>query len=198
MATIPLNEPTVAHSSGPVFFAAGFRPFFLGGAIEAAVMVPLWLMVYGGYDLGLPMMPALWHAHEMVFGFAGAAIGGFLLTAVPNWTNTAHVSGRPLMLVFGAWLAARVAYLACGMLPAVVVAVVRMLYLPILAVLVGRPLVKAGRAKAGRRQWRPPSARRVKKFKTSRRRWLKATVTGSLTTPATSSSTAPSRTSTTA
>ncbi|MBI5164520.1 MAG: NnrS family protein [Magnetospirillum sp.] len=148
MATIPLNEPTVAHASGPVFFAAGFRPFFLGGAIQAAVMVPLWLMVYGGgLDLALPMNPALWHAHEMVFGFAGAAIGGFLLTAVPNWTSTAHVSGRPLMLAFAAWLAARVAYLACGMLPALVVAGVQMLYLPILAVLVGRPLLKAGRAR---------------------------------------------------
>ena len=40
MATIPLMEPVYKGSQGPVFFAAGFRPFFLFAAVQAAVMLP--------------------------------------------------------------------------------------------------------------------------------------------------------------
>ncbi|NFV79152.1 NnrS family protein [Magnetospirillum aberrantis] len=148
MATIPLQEPTYRGASGPLFFAAGFRPFFLFAGIQAAMMLPLWLAVYaGGVDLRLPFGPAVWHGHEMVFGFAGAAIGGFLLTAVPNWTNTVPVAGRPLMLLFALWLAGRVAFTLSGVLPAVVVALAELSYLPVLALMLARPLIAAGKAR---------------------------------------------------
>jgi uncharacterized protein involved in response to NO len=145
MATIPLQEPTYRGNAGPLFFAAGFRPFFLFAGIQAAVMLPLWLAVYSGLSLGLPFSPVVWHGHEMVFGFAAAAVGGFLLTAVPNWTNTHHVSGKPLMALFAAWLAGRVAFLAAGVLPPVLVAVLDLAYLPFLAVLLAKPLISAGK-----------------------------------------------------
>jgi uncharacterized protein involved in response to NO len=146
MATIPLQEPVYRGNDGPVFFAAGFRPFFLSAALQAVVALPLWLAVYvGGIDLKLTYAPSLWHAHEMVYGFAAAAIGGFLLTAVPNWTNTHHVSGRPLMALFAAWLAGRLAFMLGGMLPPPLVAVLDLTYLPLLAFLVGRPLLAAGK-----------------------------------------------------
>lgn len=148
MATIQLQEPVYRGNPGPVFFAAGFRPFFLFAAIQAAAMLPLWLVVWmGALDLGLTMPPNVWHGHEMVFGFAGAAVGGFLLTAVPNWTNTHHVSGRPLMILFAAWLAGRLAFLFAGVLPPVAVAVLDLAYLPLLAWLVGQPLVKSAKAR---------------------------------------------------
>lgn len=144
MATIPLQEPVYHGNPGPVFFAAGFRPFFLFAAIQAALMLPLWLLVWmGALDLGLAMPPDVWHGHEMVFGFAGAAVGGFLLTAVPNWTNSRHVSGRPLMVLFAAWVAGRAAFLLAGVLPPVAVAALDLAYLPLLAWLVGGALVKA-------------------------------------------------------
>lgn len=146
MATIPLQEPAYRGETGPVFFAAGFRPFFLFTGLQALLSLPLWLAVYvGGVDLNLPFAAALWHGHEMVFGFAGAAIAGFLLTAVPNWTNSHHVSGRPLMVLFALWLAGRLAFTLAGILPAFVVAVLDLSFLPYLAWLVGKPLVQAGK-----------------------------------------------------
>lgn len=146
MATIPLQEPAYRGHAGPVFFAAGFRPFFLFAGIQAAVMLPLWLLVFHhGLDLGLSYPPAVWHGHELVFGFGVAAVGGFLLTAVPNWTNMHHVSGRPLMALFGLWLAGRVAFSLGGVLPAALVALLDLAYLPVLAAMMAGPLIKAGK-----------------------------------------------------
>ncbi|MGE5503391.1 MAG: NnrS family protein [Actinomycetota bacterium] len=146
MATIQLQEPVYRGAAGPVFFAAGFRPFFLFAGVQAALMLPIWLLVWSGVlGVTLPVPPAVWHAHAMVFGFGGAAVGGFLLTAVPNWTNTHHVSGRPLMVLFALWLAGRVASVLAGVLPPVVVAVAELSYLPVLAVMMAKPLVAAGK-----------------------------------------------------
>ncbi|HTH17566.1 MAG TPA: NnrS family protein, partial [Magnetospirillum sp.] len=148
MATIPLQEPAYRGKPGPLFFAAGFRPFFLFAGIEALVALPLWLAVYtGAVDLHLPFAAPVWHGHEMVFGFAAAAIGGFLLTAVPNWTNTHHVSGRPLMALFALWLAGRIAFTLSGFLPLPLVAVVELSYMPALALLLAKPLITAGKAR---------------------------------------------------
>jgi uncharacterized protein involved in response to NO len=146
MATIQLQEPVYRGAAGPVFFAAGFRPFFIGSGAAAALMLPVWLMVWsGGLEINLPVPPAVWHAHAMVFGFGGAAVGGFLLTAVPNWTNAHHVSGRPLIGLFALWLAGRAAELAAGVLPPLVVAVAELSYLPVLALLLAKPLIAAGK-----------------------------------------------------
>lgn len=144
MATIPLQEPVYKGSQGPVFFAAGFRPFFLFAALQAAVMLLVWLLTFFGIlSVGSNWNPVVWHAHSMVFGFAGAAIGGFLLTAVPNWTNSHHVSGKPLMVLFVVWLAGRVATAFAGGLPPLLVAVLDLGYLPILAALLAKPLIEA-------------------------------------------------------
>lgn len=95
---------------GPALFSYGFRPFFLFGAIQAGVMIPLWLAVFAG-DLSLPtaFAPRDWHVHEMLFGYVGAVIAGFLLTAVPNWTGRLPIPGAPLAVLFSAWLAGRFA-----------------------------------------------------------------------------------------
>lgn len=96
--------------STPALFSYGFRPFFLGGALYAALAVPLWLwMLASGATLSGPFAGASWHAHEMIFGYLGAVIAGFALTAVPNWTGRLPLSGRPLALLFTTWLVGRVA-----------------------------------------------------------------------------------------
>jgi hypothetical protein len=90
-------------------FASGFRPTFLAAAVAAAVLIPLWVLIWGfGWSLSSSWPPTLWHAHEMVFGFIAAAIGGFLLTAVPSWTGQRGFGGPPLVLVVALWLAARI------------------------------------------------------------------------------------------
>ena len=83
--------------SGPALFAYGFRPFFLAAGVWAALGIFLWLPQYLG-ALTLPTyFSALdWHIHEMLYGYVAAAIAGFLLTAIPNWTGRLPVSGWPL------------------------------------------------------------------------------------------------------
>ena len=89
----------------------GFRPFFLLGAVLAALAIPLWIAALQGWALPAPVGGWLaWHRHELVFGFAGAIIAGFLLTAVQTWTGRPSLSGRPLALLVGLWLLGRLSW----------------------------------------------------------------------------------------
>ncbi|MCG2839850.1 NnrS family protein [Sandaracinobacter sp. RS1-74] len=95
---------------GPALFSFGFRPFFLFGALFGALAVPLWMGAFvHGYRLGIGGDALGWHAHEMIFGYTGAIVAGFLLTAIPNWTGRAPVMGAPLAGLFALWLAGRIA-----------------------------------------------------------------------------------------
>jgi uncharacterized protein involved in response to NO len=97
------------------FFRGGFRPFFFGGAAWAPIALTLWICSLTG-QIVLPsgIEPLAWHRHEMLFGFVGAVIAGFLLTAVPNWTGRLPIAGWPLGGLFGLWAAARLALLFSG------------------------------------------------------------------------------------
>lgn len=94
------------------FLRGGFRPFFFGAAVWAVIAIALWLCALGG-RVSLPTrFDALaWHRHEMIFGFVGAAVSGFLLTAIPNWTGRLPIAGKPLLSLFGLWAASRLAVL---------------------------------------------------------------------------------------
>ncbi len=86
----------------------GFRPFYLLASIFAALSVPLWALQFTG-RLPAPALPgAIWHAHEMIFGFALAVITGFLFTAGRNWTGRPTPTGAPLVALALLWVAARV------------------------------------------------------------------------------------------
>lgn len=129
---------------GPALFSIGLRPFFLFSAIWAALAVPLWVHAFtAGGPVGLT-----WHVHEMLFGYAGGVIVGFLMTAVPNWTGRMPVVGGPLMVMVGLWLAGRAAMLATAFSPdlagAVWPAVVDSLFLLAMAGLIWREIL-AGR-----------------------------------------------------
>lgn len=131
--------------AGPEFLKEGFRPLFLGAGLWAALAVPLWVAVWTGrisYD-GV-FDPATWHVHEMLFGFVAAAVGGFILTAVPNWTGRLPVRGWPLALLAILWLAGRIAIWFAGDIGAVPAAVVDLLYLTALVICVANEIV-AGR-----------------------------------------------------
>jgi uncharacterized protein involved in response to NO len=93
---------------GPAVFSYGFRPLFLGAALFAGVAVPVWIVVLAGVGDSTFLYPARdWHVHEMVFGFLPAVITGFLLTAIPNWTDRPPIRGPELMLLVTLWLAGR-------------------------------------------------------------------------------------------
>jgi uncharacterized protein involved in response to NO len=124
--------------------ALGFRPFFLLAAIFAAAAVPLWLLIYqGSLDLVSHLPPPIWHAHEMVFGFAVAVIAGFLLTAASNWTGRRTATGLGLGALAALWIAGRIGFVVDGM-PAWLVAGIDVAFLPILAIVLAVPLLATG------------------------------------------------------
>lgn len=98
--------------TGPSILTYGFRPFFLGAAIWATFAMLLWIpMLTGHIAPPAAFDPVSWHAHEFLFGYLGAVIAGFLLTAVPNWTGRLPIVGWPLGALALSWLAGRVAVL---------------------------------------------------------------------------------------
>ncbi|HEX7970448.1 MAG TPA: NnrS family protein [Stellaceae bacterium] len=100
--------PRYRPHAGPTILSAGFRPFFLVAALWAALAVPLWLAFFaGGAQLPSALPPAVWHVHEMVFGYGAATVAGFLLTAIPNWTGRMPLQGGPLGLLVLLWAAGR-------------------------------------------------------------------------------------------
>ena len=103
-----MSQQHIASSRQFALFLGGFRPFFLLAGLDALVNMGVWLCAYFHPEFWpAEAIPAMyWHAHEMLFGFAAAAIGGFLLTAAPGWTGRSSYSGTPLVSLAALWLAA--------------------------------------------------------------------------------------------
>ncbi|MGD8477263.1 MAG: NnrS family protein [Burkholderiales bacterium] len=108
---IAMVNITTPQSTAPHNFALwnlGFRPFYLLAGLFATLSIPLWAAQYAGW-LGARTIVAgpLWHAHEMLFGYAFAVIVGFLFTAARNWTNQQTPTGVILVAIAALWVAAR-------------------------------------------------------------------------------------------
>ncbi|WP_297541096.1 NnrS family protein [Roseovarius sp.] len=108
---------------GPAILSFGFRPFFLGAGLWAAGIMALWVpMLAGVLHLPTAFDPVTWHAHEFLFGYLGAVIAGFLLTAVPNWTGRLPIVGWPLAGLAALWLIGRGAVMLSAGMPPLAVA----------------------------------------------------------------------------
>lgn len=108
---MPRSAQQMRTFQGWPVLSAGFRPFYLAASVWSAIMVPVWIWVYTGGGARALHIDVSWHAHEMLFGYLGGIIAGFLLTAVPNWTGRLPVTGTPLAMLFGIWCAGRLAML---------------------------------------------------------------------------------------
>lgn len=138
-ATAPATVPS---PQGWPLLRLGFRPFYLGAASYGMLAIPLWIaLLLGQVSLNLTVSPVLWHAHEMLFGFAIAVIVGFLLTAGKAWTGLDTPRGAVLAALAGLWLAAR---LAAVFAPYGVYALLDLLLLPLVAAVLIRVLLRAG------------------------------------------------------
>ncbi|WP_120498509.1 NnrS family protein [Kiloniella sp. EL199] len=127
------------------FWRAGFRPFFTTGALYALTVLSLWILILAGViDYETHIAPSLIHGHEMIYGFSVAAIAGFILTAMPNWTNTEPLSGKPLITLFGLWLLGRLSLWAGTSLPYSLLATADLLFLPVLSIYTARILIRTG------------------------------------------------------
>ena len=134
--------PASIQNRGWPLLRLGFRPFYILGALLACASVPVWIAAFlGGVRMDVAVTPLLWHAHEMLFGFATAIIVGFLLTAVKAWTGLATPRGALLGALAALWLLARLAALGA---PYAVYAALDMLLLPVVAVILLRVLIRAG------------------------------------------------------
>ncbi|MEP5009351.1 NnrS family protein, partial [Roseobacter sp.] len=72
----------------------------------------------------------------------GAAMGGFFLTAVPNWTNTPAARLSYLTVAAGLWLAGRLAIWFSGALSPEWVAALDLAFVPILSLKIATQLIK--------------------------------------------------------
>lgn len=100
----------------PALLLCGFRPFFLFTALSAALAMSAWGLFLGGH-VELPALaggPISWHGHEMVFGFGLAAVTGFALTAVPEFTASHPVRVRTTATLAMLWLIARAGFIVAG------------------------------------------------------------------------------------
>jgi len=127
------------------FFSYGFRPFFLTVGCYAPIVVICWLGVLTGWwRAPTDASPIWWHGHEMVFGWALAAVCGFLLTAVPNWTDSRPVAGAALAFLWLLWLLGRAGMWFSASLPSGVGAALDLLLIPGLLWFVAPPIYRSG------------------------------------------------------
>ena len=126
----------------PPLLRLGFRPFFLSGAIFNSFAITLWLLMYKGIISLSPLGGGYWwHIHEMIFGFGGAIIAGFLLTAVQNWTGVRGAQGATLLALFLLWLAARFFLVIPELLGSTLSSLIDLLFLPAVAYVLAKPII---------------------------------------------------------
>ena len=139
--TVILRAPMARHS----VLSYAFRPFFLAAGAFAALAMLAWLpMFITGLELPIEMAPRDWHVHEMIYGYAAAAIAGFLFTAIPNWTGRPPVSGSALLLLLLVWIAGRLAMATSGLIGLRLAMLVDFLFLPLVAFMAGHEIVASG------------------------------------------------------
>lgn len=123
-------------------FTQSFRPFFFFGSLYAAITVFIWVPAFEGRHEILSIFdPVDWHIHEMLFGYLPAVMTGFLLTAVPNWTDRSPITGRPLLLLLLMWASGRLAVMLSNLIGPYATMMIDCSYLLVLSIVVGREIV---------------------------------------------------------
>ncbi|MEQ8327269.1 MAG: NnrS family protein [Parvibaculum sp.] len=137
--------PRYRKWKGPAILEQGFRPFFLLAGLHAALALALWIHVLaGGWTPPMHFPLLSWHAHEMIHGFAMAAVAGFMLTAIPNWTGRMPLQGLPLLVLVLLWGAGRIVMPFSALTGAGVAAAVDLAFPLVFLAVVAREIV-AGR-----------------------------------------------------
>lgn len=124
-----------------IIFTAAWRLFFPAAGLFAGLALPLWLLINAG-KLQPIANPLSWHMHEMLFGYVPAALAGFLLTALPNWTGQPSLKGAPLAGLFGLWLAGRVGMFIAP--ESIISGLIAVAFLPVLGASAARDIIASG------------------------------------------------------
>lgn len=110
VSSLPGSAPKQPPRFAPGFalWELGFRPFYLIASVFAVASIALWALQLSGAIAHPYLAGPVWHAHEMVFGFALAVVVGFLLTAGRNWTGLPTTTPATLKALVALWIAGRV------------------------------------------------------------------------------------------
>jgi uncharacterized protein involved in response to NO len=120
-ALMQIEERAPLAPRGWALWNLGFRPFYLGASVFAAMSILLWAAEYAGMLPAGYMRTPVRHAHEMLFGYTLAVVAGFLFTAVRNWTAQPTPTGGTLAAIVALWVAGRVLVLTPFALASLVV-----------------------------------------------------------------------------
>jgi uncharacterized protein involved in response to NO len=131
-----------------------FRPFFLLTAAHALLAMTYWLGALSGLlpMPDLPGGPIIWHAHELIFGFAAASIAGFLLTAIFEFTGAPPVKRNSVQILLALWFSGRLAYALAGWVGVIPAALCDIAFMLMLIKQIAGPL------------WRDPNRRHLAFF----------------------------------
>lgn len=141
MPPIPRYRAQESQTFLATFLSAGFRPFFLSAALWAAIALPLSIAYFEmAAELPTRFSPSIWHPHEMAFGFGGAVVAGFLLTAIPNWTGRMPLQGAPLAGLVALWFLGRIAVLVSASMPAPLAAALDLAFPTVFFLVVAREI----------------------------------------------------------
>ncbi|KQW75605.1 short-chain dehydrogenase [Devosia sp. Root413D1] len=128
--------------SGPPVLSYGFRPFFLLAGIFAIAAMLGWIgALTAGWEIGGDYGMLNWHAHEMLFGYTSAALAGYMLTAIPNWTGRLPVSGLPLLGLVAVWLVGRLVMAVPGVIGLPLSMLAEACFLPLMAVIAATEII---------------------------------------------------------
>ncbi len=81
---------------------------------------------------GIATDPVGWHLHELMFGTGGAAVGGYLLTALPAWTGRGPAPAGIVLALSLLWIVGRLGFLLSEMVPPIAAAAATSAYLVVL------------------------------------------------------------------
>ena len=125
-----------------IIFQNSFRPFFIAAGIWATLIVPFWLLNYFGILIATDNFNILlWHQHEMLFGFVAAAITGFILTAIPNWTGRLPIKNKPLAFLVLLWILGRIGFLTTVIFGTITTSLMDLPFLIVLVLVIMREIV---------------------------------------------------------
>ena len=130
--------------AAPPFLRGGFRPFFFLGALWAVVALAIWLAaLFSFVSIPSSFGSVAWHRHEMIFGFVGAIITGFLLTAIPNWTGRLPIAGPPLAALVALWALGRMTVLFSSIATPAVAAILDTGFFVLVAAVAAREVLQS-------------------------------------------------------
>ena len=143
MASRPIGSAAASRLwRGAAVLSRGFRPFFLAAGAWAVIGMAIWPPFFAGQiEVPTAFSPVDWHAHEMIFGYVGAVVAGFLLTAIPNWTGRLPVAGVPLASLIASWAAGRVAVFFSAEIGRVPAALIDAAFLAVFACVMAREVI---------------------------------------------------------